>query len=292
MIFAVVTTTSLLIYDTQFPYPLVRINGCHLATINDVAWSSDGQTLIFCSSDGYVSFVRFDPNELGMTYYYHCFHYLISFIWIYFNLFNFNNLGKPIPIEDVPIEVKQAFPNIYLPNQVLEQSQSTTSTTPIISNESLKRPFEENNNNSNNNNNNVSISQSQETSSSNTTTSNKNDEISNHKKKKRIIPITDSLNLNTLNQTQTQLSQIVEQDNQHPQQDSSTKSFGIDSSSVIDLTEIPSITTIIIKDNVKSIGDGSKVKAKKRITPIVGEIKPPQTSSASSSSSSLFPTSL
>jgi chromatin assembly factor 1 subunit B len=65
MVFAVVTTTAILIYDTQHPHPLARIAGCHLATINDVAWSSNGQTLAFCSSDGYVTFVRLSPGVLG-----------------------------------------------------------------------------------------------------------------------------------------------------------------------------------------------------------------------------------
>ena len=35
MIFAVVTTSSVLLYDTQHTHPIARIGGCHLATIND-----------------------------------------------------------------------------------------------------------------------------------------------------------------------------------------------------------------------------------------------------------------
>ena len=35
MIFAVVTTSSVLVYDTQHAHPIARIGGCHLATIND-----------------------------------------------------------------------------------------------------------------------------------------------------------------------------------------------------------------------------------------------------------------
>jgi hypothetical protein len=67
MVFAVVTTTTIFIYDTQHPHPLARIEGCHLATINDVAWSSNGQTLVFCSSDGYVTFVRLNSGVLGQS---------------------------------------------------------------------------------------------------------------------------------------------------------------------------------------------------------------------------------
>eukprot|EP01041_Mallomonas_annulata_P001666 gene1666-3220_t len=64
-VFAVATLSAVLIYDTQHFAPLARITGCHLATINDVAWSSDGHMLSFCSSDGYVSFVRFEEGSLG-----------------------------------------------------------------------------------------------------------------------------------------------------------------------------------------------------------------------------------
>lgn len=66
MVFAVVTTTAVMIYDTQHTYPLARIDGCHLATINDIAWSSNGQTLVFCSTDGYVTFVRLASGILGL----------------------------------------------------------------------------------------------------------------------------------------------------------------------------------------------------------------------------------
>jgi chromatin assembly factor 1 subunit B len=65
MVFAVMTTTSVLIYDTQHPHPLAYIGGCHLASINDAAWSADGRMLVFCSSDGYVSFARFTDDCLG-----------------------------------------------------------------------------------------------------------------------------------------------------------------------------------------------------------------------------------
>jgi chromatin assembly factor 1 subunit B len=65
MIFAVVTISSVFVYDTQHPYPLVKLSGLHYAAINDAAWTGDGSTLSFCSSDGYVSFVRFASSALG-----------------------------------------------------------------------------------------------------------------------------------------------------------------------------------------------------------------------------------
>ena len=65
MVFAVATISTLFVYDTLHKYPLLRVAGCHLATINDVCWSSDGQMLTMCSTDGYLTFVRFPDHSLG-----------------------------------------------------------------------------------------------------------------------------------------------------------------------------------------------------------------------------------
>jgi hypothetical protein len=65
MIFAVVTITSVLIYDTQHPFPLLKLRGLHYAPMNDATWSSDGRILTICSSDGYLTFLRFHEGLLG-----------------------------------------------------------------------------------------------------------------------------------------------------------------------------------------------------------------------------------
>ncbi len=65
-VFAVITLRSLFVYDTQHPYPLAKIGGFHLACINDATWSADGRLLTVCSSDGYLSFVRFAKGSLGV----------------------------------------------------------------------------------------------------------------------------------------------------------------------------------------------------------------------------------
>lgn len=65
MVFAAVTTSSVFIYDTQHHYPIVTVSGIHYATINDATWSADGSLLIVCSSDGYVTFIKFPSGELG-----------------------------------------------------------------------------------------------------------------------------------------------------------------------------------------------------------------------------------
>lgn len=64
-VFAVATTQSVYVYDTQHAYPLAKLSGQHLAPINDVSWSQDGRSLAACSSDGYVTFVRFAEGALG-----------------------------------------------------------------------------------------------------------------------------------------------------------------------------------------------------------------------------------
>ncbi len=65
MIFAVITISTVYVYDTQHSYPIARVAGAHLATINDAAWSSDGHMLVVCSSDGYLTFIRFAQGSLG-----------------------------------------------------------------------------------------------------------------------------------------------------------------------------------------------------------------------------------
>jgi hypothetical protein len=85
MVFAVLTTSSVFIYDTQHQYPIARLGGFHLASINDGAWTADGNQFIFCSSDGYLTFVKFTDGVLGV----------------------------PVAAEDVPTTVKQTFPGVY-----------------------------------------------------------------------------------------------------------------------------------------------------------------------------------
>jgi WD40 repeat protein len=112
MVFAVVTTTAVVIYDTQHFYPLARIDGCHLATINDIAWSSNGQTLVFCSSDGYVTFARFNSDVLGEL------SFSLSLSLSHTLTLADVLQGVPIPLEKVPSEVKNAFSSVYLPPQI------------------------------------------------------------------------------------------------------------------------------------------------------------------------------
>lgn len=64
-VFAVVTLGSVFVYDTQHTHPIAKFAGLHYAPINDAAWSEDGRVLVVCSSDGYLSFFRFEPGALG-----------------------------------------------------------------------------------------------------------------------------------------------------------------------------------------------------------------------------------
>lgn len=64
-LYAVITIGSIFVYDTQHPHPLFKVSGIHYAAINDVAWSADGRILVACSSDGYLTFIRFAEHALG-----------------------------------------------------------------------------------------------------------------------------------------------------------------------------------------------------------------------------------
>ncbi|KAI8911261.1 WD40-repeat-containing domain protein [Powellomyces hirtus] len=63
--YAVACQDALVIYDTQQLDPLAYISGLHYATLTDLAWSSDGCTLLMTSTDGFCSVVSFDEGELG-----------------------------------------------------------------------------------------------------------------------------------------------------------------------------------------------------------------------------------
>lgn len=70
MVFAVATHDVVWIYDTQQGGPLCCFSNMHYASFTDLTWSSDGQTLIMSSSDGYCSVAVFDYGELGQPYTY------------------------------------------------------------------------------------------------------------------------------------------------------------------------------------------------------------------------------
>lgn len=67
-LFAVATTRSLLIYDTQQPTPIGYVSQIHLARLTDLSWSHDGRMLMIASYDGYTTMIVFDKNDLGERY--------------------------------------------------------------------------------------------------------------------------------------------------------------------------------------------------------------------------------
>ncbi|KAB5584836.1 WD40-repeat-containing domain protein [Coniochaeta sp. 2T2.1] len=68
MVYAVATQDSVLLYDTQQQTPICIVSNLHMATFTDLAWSSDGSTLLISSSDGFCSTLSFAPGELGTPY--------------------------------------------------------------------------------------------------------------------------------------------------------------------------------------------------------------------------------
>lgn len=68
IVFAVATTRSVLIYDSQQSTPIGYVSQIHLARLTDLSWSHDGRMLIVSSYDGYTSTVLFDKEEIGEIY--------------------------------------------------------------------------------------------------------------------------------------------------------------------------------------------------------------------------------
>jgi chromatin assembly factor 1 subunit B len=68
MVYAVATQDSILVYDTQQQVPLCVVSNLHFTTFTDLAWSSDGLTLLMSSTDGFCSTISFAPGELGQIY--------------------------------------------------------------------------------------------------------------------------------------------------------------------------------------------------------------------------------
>ncbi|KXH50643.1 WD repeat domain-containing protein [Colletotrichum salicis] len=68
MIYAVATQDAVLLYDSQQQTPICIVSNLHCATFTDLAWSSDGLTLLVSSSDGFCSTLSFSPGELGQIY--------------------------------------------------------------------------------------------------------------------------------------------------------------------------------------------------------------------------------
>ena len=67
MIFAIGTNDSVFIYGTDSIQPRYAITNIHYQSITDLAWNGD-KMLAISSSDGYISFVIFEENELGIAY--------------------------------------------------------------------------------------------------------------------------------------------------------------------------------------------------------------------------------
>ena len=67
MIFAIGTNDSVFIYGTDSIRPRYALTNIHYQSITDLAWNGD-KMLAISSSDGYISFVSFEENELGVSF--------------------------------------------------------------------------------------------------------------------------------------------------------------------------------------------------------------------------------
>lgn len=64
MVFAIGTLDSIFIYDTQSILPRFAITNIHYQPLTDIAWKGSSM-LAASSSDGYITFISFDPEEIG-----------------------------------------------------------------------------------------------------------------------------------------------------------------------------------------------------------------------------------
>ena len=67
MIFAVATSSTVLIYSTEKQKPIFGMGNYHYAALTDLCWKND-RILALSSSDGFCSFMMFEEKALGETY--------------------------------------------------------------------------------------------------------------------------------------------------------------------------------------------------------------------------------
>lgn len=109
--FAVATQDSILFYDSQRLFPFAYVSQIHYLRLTDISWSPDGRMLIVTSTDGFSSFVVFQPNELGTPYH-----------------------GELLPIEELEdIKVKPPPCKPTKVNSAEKATKSHPTSTPITS---------------------------------------------------------------------------------------------------------------------------------------------------------------
>lgn len=68
IVFAIATSRSVLIYDSQQSTPIGYASQIHLARLTDLSWSRDGKLLMVSSYDGYSTLLTFEDDEFGEVY--------------------------------------------------------------------------------------------------------------------------------------------------------------------------------------------------------------------------------
>ncbi|MCB0370854.1 MAG: hypothetical protein KDD45_15885 [Bdellovibrionales bacterium] len=67
MVFAVATSSAVLVYSTEQKKPLFAMGNYHYAALTDLCWKG-ASMLAVSSSDGFCSFMMFPENKLGEIY--------------------------------------------------------------------------------------------------------------------------------------------------------------------------------------------------------------------------------
>jgi len=67
-VFAVASSSTIILYDTENPTPFGYVSNIHYSSLTDLAWSSDASFLMVSSRDGFCSIVEFENGEIGIPY--------------------------------------------------------------------------------------------------------------------------------------------------------------------------------------------------------------------------------
>ncbi|AET38404.1 Cac2p Ecym_2695 [Eremothecium cymbalariae DBVPG len=68
LVFAVATSSEVLIYDTQSTKPLAIVGNLHYMPLTDLTWFESGKLLMISSTDGFCSYISIEKELLGHAY--------------------------------------------------------------------------------------------------------------------------------------------------------------------------------------------------------------------------------
>ncbi|AAS52961.1 AER280Cp [Eremothecium gossypii ATCC 10895] len=68
LVFAVATSTEVVIYDTVTTKPIAVVGNLHYTPLTDLSWSDSGHLLVVSSTDGFCSYISMEDSLFGEPY--------------------------------------------------------------------------------------------------------------------------------------------------------------------------------------------------------------------------------